>query len=32
MGNTIEFTASVDGAGNAFRINKKKLLELLERL
>lgn len=28
----IEFTASIDGAGNSFRITKKELLELLERL
>ena len=32
MGNEIEFIASIDGAGNVFRINKKKLLELLEKL
>ena len=28
----IEFTASIDSTGNSFRIRKKELLKLLERL
>ena len=32
MGDKIEFTASIDGAVNAFRISVKELLILLEKL